>query len=101
LELSRQRKGDLAAQLESLRTEQTDLESALSADLERELGMKKEMEDADSVFSGISAEADSLNATLAQLRSETESSRSRKNSSQQELRSILSQISELTSKSLD
>ncbi|MEO5969821.1 MAG: chromosome segregation protein SMC [Bdellovibrionia bacterium] len=98
LELSRQRKGDLTTQLQSLRTEQTELESAVSSDQLREQEMKKEGEEADVLFQQISIEVKEMNAALAQLRSETEASRSQMNSSQQELRSTLSQISELTSK---
>jgi chromosome segregation protein len=98
LELSRQRKGDLTNQLQSLRTEQAELELSVSSDQARELEMQKEGEEADSLFQQISVEVKEMNAALVQLRSETETSRSQMNSSQQELRSTLSQISELTSK---
>ena len=98
LELSRQRKGDLATQLQALRTEQAELESSVSSDQAREWEMKKEVEEAGALFQVISDQVKEMNTTLAQLCSETEASRSQMNSSQQELRSTLAQISELTSK---
>ncbi|MFZ9594847.1 MAG: chromosome segregation protein SMC, partial [Bdellovibrionia bacterium] len=97
LELSRQRKGDLALQLEALGQEKSELEITLQSDQAREVEIEQEVLQVEERFAQLSSELQEMNETLFQLRRETETVRSQMHSTQHELRSQVSEISELTS----
>jgi len=98
LDLSRRRQGDLNSQLESLETEQEELEHSIQNDTQKLIDQETQAQQADEFFQKAAKEAQEIHQVLSLLRRDVELARAQLDSQQKQLLTGIHQSSDLSSR---